>query len=70
VIPHLLESTVFTSAVWLVTLALRRNQARTRHALWMAASVKFLIPFSLFVTLGGQIVRREAARFHHRRCDS
>ncbi|HWB86462.1 MAG TPA: M56 family metallopeptidase [Bryobacteraceae bacterium] len=58
---HLLESTLFAAVVWLVTLALRRNRARTRHALWMAASVKFLIPFSLFVALGSRIVPQTAA---------
>jgi uncharacterized protein (TIGR03435 family) len=38
--------------VWLATLLLRRNQARLRYGLWLAASVKFLIPFSLLVGLG------------------
>ena len=58
---HLLQSTVFAAAIWLVNLALRRHHARARHALWMAASVKFLLPFSLFVTLGSQLVRQPAA---------
>ena len=58
---HLLESTVFAVVVWLATLALRRNHARSRHLLWMAASVKFLIPFSVFVALGTYTVRQPAA---------
>jgi uncharacterized protein (TIGR03435 family) len=58
---HLLESTVFAGAVWLATLPLRRNRARTRHALWMAASVKFLVPFALIVALGSHVARRDSA---------
>ena len=61
-IVHLVESTLFAIAVWLVTLALRRNPARVRHALWMAASVKFLVPFSLLVALGSHSVSPDAAR--------
>ncbi|HKE29111.1 MAG TPA: M56 family metallopeptidase [Bryobacteraceae bacterium] len=56
-IQHLLESTVFAAAVWLLTLTLRRHHARARHALWMAASIKFLVPFSLFVAIGSHVVR-------------
>ena len=56
-IQHLLESTVFAAAVWLLTLTLRRHHARARHALWMAASIKFLVPFSLFVAIGSHAVR-------------
>jgi uncharacterized protein (TIGR03435 family) len=49
---HLWQSTAFAAVVWLATLLLRRNQARVRYVLWLAASVKFLIPFSLLVGLG------------------
>lgn len=56
-IQHLLESTVFAAAVWLLTLTLRRHHARARHVLWMAASTKFLVPFSLFVAIGSHAVR-------------
>ncbi|MGA7235683.1 MAG: hypothetical protein WBY44_08390 [Bryobacteraceae bacterium] len=31
-----------------------------RHPVWLAASVKFLIPFSLLVSLGGQLGWRTA----------
>jgi bla regulator protein BlaR1 len=55
---HLWQSTLFVGIVWLLTLALRRNRARVRHALWLAASIKFLIPFSLFIALGGLVARR------------
>jgi len=57
---HLLESTLFAAAAGLATLALRKNPARTRHWVWMAASVKFLIPFALFVALGNQAQWRSA----------
>jgi beta-lactamase regulating signal transducer with metallopeptidase domain len=49
---HLWQSTVFVLAVWAATLLLGRNRARVRYALWMAASLKFLIPLSLLVGLG------------------
>lgn len=57
---HLWQSTLFAGVVWLLTLALRKNHARVRHGLWLAASCEFLIPFSLLVGLGGQIHWRTA----------
>lgn len=58
VVNHVWQSTVFAAGVWLLTLTLRRNQARTRYQLWVVASAKFLIPFSLLMTLGGRIDRQ------------
>jgi bla regulator protein BlaR1 len=52
---HLWQSTLFAGLVTLVALALRHNQAKTRYGLWLAASVKFLVPFSLLVSLGTQV---------------
>jgi hypothetical protein len=52
---HLWQSTLFAAAVALVTLAFRRNRAQVRYWLWLAASVKFLIPFSALLWLGAQI---------------
>ena len=49
---HLWQSTVAVGIAWLLTFALRKNYARTRHWVWMVASVKFLLPFSLFVEAG------------------
>jgi beta-lactamase regulating signal transducer with metallopeptidase domain len=49
---HLWQSTLFAFAAGALTLILRRHQARTRYWLWLAASVKFLIPFSLLVGMG------------------
>ena len=49
---HLLQSTIFAVAAGLLTLLLRNNHARTRYWIWLTASLKFLIPFSIFVELG------------------
>ena len=50
---HLWQSTLFVIAAGLLTLILRKNQARCRYWLWLAASLKFLVPFSLLSGLGG-----------------
>jgi hypothetical protein len=55
---HLWQSTLFAAAAWLLTLALRKNHAGVRYRLWLAASVKFLIPFSLLVVAGSQFAWR------------
>jgi len=52
---HLWQSTLFAGAVALLTLAFRGNRAQVRYWLWLAASLKFLIPFSALMWLGGQI---------------
>jgi bla regulator protein BlaR1 len=49
---HLWQSTLFLGIVALLALLMRKNQARIRYWLWMAASAKFLIPFSLLISLG------------------
>jgi bla regulator protein BlaR1 len=49
---HLWQSTLFTLMVSLTTLALRKNRAAVRSRLWIAASLKFLLPFSLLISLG------------------
>jgi beta-lactamase regulating signal transducer with metallopeptidase domain len=51
-INHLWQSTLFCAAVWLITLALRANGAALRHHLWLIASLKFLVPFSVLYHLG------------------
>jgi bla regulator protein BlaR1 len=52
---HLWQSTLFMVLAAIVALALRKNQARIRHGVWMAASLKFLIPFSLLISLGSRL---------------
>lgn len=49
---HLWQSTLFIGAAWLLTLALKKNHSSIRHSIWFAASLKFLLPFSLLVALG------------------
>jgi bla regulator protein BlaR1 len=52
---HLWQSTLFAGLAALLALALRKNYARVRYQLWLAASLKFLIPFSLLIRLGGRL---------------
>jgi bla regulator protein blaR1 len=49
---HLWQSTLFCGGVWLLTLALRGNRAAVRHGLWVAAALKFLVPFSALFAVG------------------
>jgi len=58
---HLWQSSVFGVAAWLMALRLRRNRAHVRYGLWLAASVKFLIPFSLLIDLGGLLRKPQHA---------
>ncbi|HTZ72868.1 MAG TPA: M56 family metallopeptidase [Candidatus Aquilonibacter sp.] len=58
---HLWQSTVLVGMIWLVTLGLKRNRAAVRYWLWFAASVKFLVPFSLLVVLGSRLSWQTAA---------
>jgi bla regulator protein blaR1 len=52
---HLWQSTLFAIAVGLISVALRRNQARIRYWLWFSASVKFFVPFTLLITFGSHL---------------
>ena len=54
---HLWQSTLFAFVIAVFTLALRKNQASLRHHLWLAASLKFLLPFSLLISLGSRVAR-------------
>src|ERR1700761_3380099 len=49
------QSTLFALLAAILTLAFKRNQARIRHSLWLAASLKFLVPFSLLMSLGSRL---------------
>jgi uncharacterized protein (TIGR03435 family) len=57
---HLWQSTLVTFIAWLLALVLRNNNARTRYWVWMIASVKFLIPFSILIA-AGESLRKLAA---------
>ena len=52
---HLWQSTLFAITAGLLTLALRKNRAQARYSLWLAASVKFLVPFSVLVAMGSHL---------------
>jgi uncharacterized protein (TIGR03435 family) len=52
---HLWQSTMFAAGAALLTLPLRKNRAQTRYAVWLIASLKFLVPFSVLVTIGTQL---------------
>src|ERR1700678_435703 len=52
---HLWQSTLFALLAAILTLAFKKNQARIRHSLWLAGSLKFLVPFSLLMSLGRRL---------------
>jgi len=61
---HLWQSTVVVLIGWLLTLRLRSNQARMRYRVWMVASVKFLVPFSLLIAAGEFLQTAVATQIH------
>lgn len=52
---HLWQSTLVALVAALLILALRNHHARARYWLWLAASLKFLVPFSLLVGIGSHL---------------
>lgn len=52
---HLWQSTLFAGVVGLLALMMRKNRAQARYWLWLTASVKFLIPFSLLAVMGSYL---------------
>jgi uncharacterized protein (TIGR03435 family) len=54
---HLWQSTLFVVLAAILESALRKNQARLRFWVWLTASVKFLIPFSLLITFGSHLAK-------------
>src|SRR4051812_17538615 len=58
---HLWQSTVVAAAATLLALTLRRNRARVRYAIWLAASIKFLVPFAALVLVASLPGWRPAA---------
>jgi bla regulator protein blaR1 len=57
---HLWQSTLLAAVAGLIALALRKNSARVRHWVWVAASLKFLIPFSVLIAIGSRVEWRTA----------
>jgi bla regulator protein blaR1 len=58
---HLWQSTLFAGVAGLWTLGLRKDHARVRYWLWLAASVKFLIPFSVLAGIGARLAWSHAS---------
>lgn len=58
---HLWQSTLFAAVAGLLTLAFRQNRAQVRYWLWLAASLKFLVPFAWLLTIGSQFGWRSSA---------
>lgn len=52
---HLWQSTLVAVAAALLTVLLRGNRAHVRHAIWLAASLKLLIPFAALVAIGRRL---------------
>src|ERR1700693_2024748 len=52
---HLWQSTFFVVAAGLLAIACRNNRAQIRYWLWLSASLKFLVPFSLLVSVGSHL---------------
>ena len=52
---HLWQSSLVAFGAWILTLYLSKNSARLRYGIWLAASVKFLIPFSLLAAVGERL---------------
>jgi bla regulator protein blaR1 len=55
IVNHVWQSTAFTAMIALAAWALRRNSPRARYWLWLAASLKFLIPFSWLMSTGTHV---------------
>jgi len=58
---HLWQSTLFAVAAGALTLILHKNQARARYWIWLAASLKFLVPFSLLTAIGNRLAWSNAS---------
>ncbi len=52
---HIWQSTIFAVLAGLMTLAFRKNRADVRYWLWLSASLKFLLPFSLLMGIGSHL---------------
>src|SRR5580693_8273478 len=55
IVNHLWQSSCFALLAGLLAFALRKNSPKVRYWVWLSASLKFLIPFGLLVSLGSLI---------------
>src|SRR5436305_13620364 len=72
---HLWQSTLFAVIAALLALVLRKSSARIRYGIWLAASFKFLVPFSVLTAIGSRLGPKHFAvvanpRFAFPRIDS
>jgi bla regulator protein blaR1 len=58
---HLWQSTLFAGVAALLAFILRENHAKTRYWLWLIASAKFAIPFSLLISAGSHLAPVKAS---------
>jgi hypothetical protein len=61
ILDHLWQSTLFLLAASLLVLVFRKNRAQVRYSIWLAASLKFLVPFSGLIAIGGYFGLSSAA---------
>src|SRR5262245_36634511 len=52
---HLWQSTAFAAVAVLLTLTMKENRAETRFWVFLTASLKFLVPFSLAASIGSYV---------------
>src|SRR5215217_4021314 len=52
---HLWQSTVFAALAAALAFVFRNNRASVRYWIWLAASLKFLVPFALLMDIGGRL---------------
>ena len=57
IINHLWQSSCFGLLAGLLAFVLRTNSAKVRYWVWLSASLKFLLPFVLLVSLGSVVPR-------------
>jgi bla regulator protein blaR1 len=57
IVNHLWQSSCFALLAGLLAFLLRRNSPKVRYWVWLGASLKFLIPFALLVSLGSIVPR-------------
>jgi uncharacterized protein (TIGR03435 family) len=57
---HLWQSTLCAGVIAILAFALRRHRAQLRYGLWLAASVKFLVPFAMLAAVGGLLEWQQA----------
>jgi beta-lactamase regulating signal transducer with metallopeptidase domain len=60
IVNHLWQSSCFVLLAALLAFALRRHSPKVRYWVWLSASLKFLVPFALLVSVGNEVPRPTA----------